>query len=92
MRHLLVGLCLLYNKSDRQIYEKSSRKRVWTHLAIFVAILAMIIETALKRPIMSHKMLGRALLWEEIPGVDVQIVTFLIQAYVLARGVINWVT
>ena len=92
MRHLLVGLCLLYNKSDRQIYGKSSRKREWTHLAIFVAILAMIIETVLKRPIVSHKMLGRALLWEEILGAAAQIVTFLIQAYVLVHGVINGVT
>ena len=29
---------------------------------------------------MSHKMSGRALLWEEIPGASVQIVTSLIQA------------
>ena len=41
---------------------------------------------------MSHKMLGRALLWEEIPGAAAQIVTFLIQAYVLVHGVINGVT
>ena len=34
----------------------------------------------------------RALLWEGIPGAPVQIVTFLIQAYVLVHGVINWVT
>ena len=69
MKHLPVGLCLLYNKSDRQIYGKSSRKREWTHLAIFVVILPMTIETVLKTLIVSHKMLGRALLWEEIPGV-----------------------
>ena len=89
MRHLPVGLCLLCNKLDRRIYEKSSRKRVWTHLAIFVAILAMIIEIALKRPIMNPKMLDRAPLREGIPGADVQIVMFLIQVYALVHGVIN---
>ena len=73
----------------RKIFEE---KRVWTHLAIFVAILAMIIETALKKPIVNPKMLGRTPLREGIPGADVQIVTFLIQAYVLVHGVINWVT
>ena len=61
-------------------------------LVIFVVILAMTIGTAVRRPIVNPEMLGRVLLWEGIPGADAQIVMFLIWAYVLVHGVINWVT
>ena len=62
---------------------------MWIHLVIFVATLAMIIETALKRPIGNPKMLGRVLLREEVLGASAQIVTPLIQVYVLVHGVID---
>ena len=92
MKHQLVGHYLPCNKLDRQIYEESLRKRVRICLVIFLVILAMTIGTAVRRPIVNPKMLGRVLSWEGIPGADVQIVTFLIRAYVLVHGVINWIT
>ena len=46
----------------------------------------MIIEIALKRPIRNHKMLGRVLLGEEIPGASAQIP--FTQVYVPVHGVI----
>ena len=58
-------------------------------VAIFVAILAMIIGIAPRRPIGNPKMLGRVLLREEVPGASAQIVTFLTQVYVLVHGVID---
>ena len=67
----------------RKIFKE---KGVWIHLAIFVGILTMIIEIALRRPIGNPKMLGRVLLRE---GVSAQIVTSLTQEYVLVHGVIN---
>ena len=68
MRLLPVGLCLLCNKLDRQIYERSSRKKVWICPVIFVGILAMIIEIALKRLIANPKMLGKVLSLKEFQG------------------------
>ena len=68
---------------------KSSKKRVWICLAIFVVILAMIIEIALKRPIGNPKMLGRVLLREGVLGASAQIVTSFTQVYVLVHGVID---
>ena len=68
MRHQLVGRYLPCSKLDRQTCEESSKKKVWIHLVIFVAILAMIIEIALKRPIGNPRMLGRVLLREGVPG------------------------
>ena len=55
MRLPLVGLCLLCNKLGRQTYERSSRKKVWTCPVIFAGILTMIIEIALKKPIVNPK-------------------------------------
>ena len=62
---------------------------MWIRLAIFVAILAMIIGIAPRKPIGNPKMLGRALLREGVPGASAQIVTFLTQVYVLVHGVID---
>ena len=61
MRLPLVGLCLLCNKLDRRTYERSLRKKVWIRPVIFAGILAMIIEIALKKPIVNPKMLGKVL-------------------------------
>ena len=49
----------------------------------------MIIGIALKRPIGNPKMLGRVLLREGVLGASAQIVTSLIQVYVLVHGVID---
>ena len=89
MKHQLAGHYLPCNKLGRRTCEKSSKKRVWIRLVIFVGILTMIIEIALERPIGNLKMLGRVLLREEVPGASAQIVTSLTQVYVLVHGVID---
>ena len=88
MRHQLVGHYLPYNKLGRQTCEKFLKKRVWIRLVIFVGILTMIIEIALKRPIGNHKMLGGVLLREEILGASAQIAIPFTQVYVPVHGVI----
>ena len=68
MRRLLVGPCLPYNKLGRRTCEESLKKKVWIRLAIFVAILAMIIGIALKRPIVNPKMLGSPVMGRDSGG------------------------
>ena len=92
MRLLPVGLCLLCNKLDRQTYKRSSRKKVWIHPVIFVGILAMIIEVALKRPIANPKMLGKVLSLKKFQGDSAQIVISPTQECALVHGVINLAT
>ena len=75
MRTLLVGLCLLCNKLDRRTYERSLKKKVWTHPVIFVGILIMIIEIALKKPTVNPKMLGKVLFRKGVQEDSAQIVT-----------------
>ena len=57
MRPQPVDLYPPYNKLDKLLYVKSSRKRVLKHHVTFVVTLDMTIETALKKHIWSHKML-----------------------------------
>ena len=92
MRLLPVGLCLLCNKLDRQTYERSLRKKVWIRPVIFVGILAMIIEIALKRPIVNPKMLGKVLSLKEFRGDSAQIAISPTQECALVHGVINLAT
>ena len=79
MKCPLVGLCLLCNKSDRQTYERSSRKKVRIHPVTFAGIHAMIIEIVVKKPIVSPKMLDKVLFWKGGREDIAQIVTSLTQ-------------
>ena len=89
---LPVGLCLLCNKLGRQTYKRSSRKKVWICPVIFAGILAMIIEIALKRPIMNPKMLGKVPFLKEFQGDSAQIVISPTLECALVHGVINLAT
>ena len=92
MRHLLVGLCLLYNKSDRANLRKIFEEEGVDTPCDICGDPSHDYRNCTKEAYRESQDVSRALLWEEIPGADAQIVTFLIQAYVLVHGVINWVT
>ena len=65
---------------------------MWICPVIFEGILAMIIEIALKKPIVNPKMLGKVLSLKEFQGDSAQIVIFLTRECALVHGVINLAT
>ena len=65
---------------------------MWICPVIFVGILAMIIEIALKRPIANPKMLGKVLSLKEFQGDSAQIVISPTRECALVHGVINLAT
>ena len=65
---------------------------MWIRPVIFAGILTMIIEIALKRPIVNPKMLGKVLSLKEFRGDSAQIAISSTWECALVCGVINLAT
>ena len=78
MKPPLVDLCPPYNKSDKQTYERFSRKRVLIPPVTFVGTLNTTTKIVLGKVILNPKMSGKTQYLGEDPGSNVQIVMSLV--------------